>query len=242
MNNAEGKEKNIHKGHRQKVKQRFYDCGMDGMPVHNVLEMLLFFGIPQKDTNPLAHELITKFGSFSGVLEARREDLLTVKGMTDNAACLITMMLPVYKQYKNDLTRKRVVLEEAKDYAEYIGHQFYDATNERVYIICIDSSNRAINYFKVGEGDFSSVKMDKREIVSCVLHSQAKQVVLCHNHPHGILAPSREDVNSTLELYDLLKDLGVRLADHLIFTENDYFAFSKTIKYSAIFYGHGVVG
>ncbi len=240
MDNAGEKDKNIHKGHRQKVKQRFYENGMDGMPVHNVLEMLLFFGIPQRDTNPLAHKLIEKFGSFSAVLEARREDLMAVKGMTESAACLLTMILPLYKQYKNDLQRKRVVLESTEDYVEYIKHQFYDTLNERVYIICLDSNNRAINSFKVGEGDFSSVIMNMREIVSCVLHSQAKKVVLCHNHPHGVTAPSKADADATLQLYNILTGLSVSLIDHIIFTENDYFSFSKSIKYSSIFYGLGI--
>ena len=73
---------NIHKGHREKVKNRYYESGLNSMPDHNILELLLFFGIPQKDTNPIAHELMNKFGSFSGVLEASKADLQSVKGMT----------------------------------------------------------------------------------------------------------------------------------------------------------------
>lgn len=82
------KNDNPHKGHRIKVRNRYYETGFNGMADHNVLEMLLFFGIPFKDTNELAHDLIARFGSFSAVLEADVKDLVSVKGMTENAACL----------------------------------------------------------------------------------------------------------------------------------------------------------
>ena len=104
---AENQDKNIHKGHREKVKQRYYEAGLNSMPDHNILEMLLFFGIPYKDTNEMAHELIARFGSFSGVLEADVKDLVTVKGMTENAAFLITMILPLYKRYMEDISSRK---------------------------------------------------------------------------------------------------------------------------------------
>ena len=99
MPDVKTEKSNIHNGHRKKVKERYYANGLKGMPPHNILEMLLFFGIPYKDTNPIAHDLIDRFGSLSAVLEAKHSDLLSVKGMTENAACLITMILPLYKRY-----------------------------------------------------------------------------------------------------------------------------------------------
>ena len=95
MPDVKTEKSNIHNGHRKKVKERYYANGLKGMPPHNILEMLLFFGIPYKDTNPIAHDLIDRFGSLSAVLEAKHSDLLSVKGMTENAACLITMILPL---------------------------------------------------------------------------------------------------------------------------------------------------
>ena len=105
---ADGKV-NIHKDHRKKVKDRFFECGFTGMPDHNILEAILFLGIPQKDTNPMAHELMDTFGSFSGVLEAKKSDLMKVKGMTENAAFAIMSYLPVNRRYIESLQKKSIL-------------------------------------------------------------------------------------------------------------------------------------
>lgn len=231
--------KNIHKGHRKKVRERYYESGLDGMADHNILEFLLFYGIVQKDTNPIAHELINRFGSFSGVLEAKREDLLEVKGMTESAACLISLLLPVFKRYTKDLNRKRSVLETTEDYVDFLRPHFYDTTNEKAYIICLDSSNKVILGCEISEGDFSNVNMNIREIVSCALRTQAKKLVLCHNHPHGITAPSRADVEATITLQSTLDALKVHLVDHIIITDDSYFSMASKVKYAPIFYGLG---
>ncbi len=231
---------NVHKNHRMKMKTKYYESGFNGMALHNVLEMLLYFGIPQKDTNPMAHELIERFGSFSGVLEAKREQLLTIKGMTDNAACLITMVLPLYKAYIQDLERERKVLSDYKAYAEFFIPKFLDTTNERVYALCLDSKDQVILYRALSEGDFANVNMDLRKLASLVLETQAKKVVICHNHPHGINRPSRADVLVTQNIYNLLEHLKVRLVDHIIIADKTYFAMSRSIDYAFLFYGEKV--
>lgn len=224
--------KNIHKGHRQKIRERYYETGLEGMPDHNILEFILFFGIPQKDTNAMAHELIEKFGSFSGVLEAKRAELLEVKGMTETAACLLTMFLPVYKRYVADLNKKKPVLETRKDYVKYLRHVFLDSPNvERIYMLCLDSNNRLITCRKISEGDFSSALFDVRKIASAVIEVNAKKVVLSHNHPNGKLEPSKNDCEITRDLGNLLRLLKVNFVDHIIMTDTSYFSMSGSAKY-----------
>lgn len=230
---AEDKKVNIHKGHRQKVKERYFETGLAGMPDHNVLEMLLFFGIPQKDTNEMAHELIEKFGSFSAVLEAKKADLMEVKGMTENAACLITLFLPVYKRYTEDLNKKRPIMQSRKDYIKYLKNLYLDSpNNERVYILCFDSNNKLIACRKISEGDYASSLFDIRKISSIVLETNAKKIVLSHNHPNGQLEPSRDDCIITKDLHDLLKFLKVKLVDHVIITDTSYFSMTSSVTYA----------
>ncbi len=224
--------KNIHKGHRQKIRERYYETGLTGMPDHNILEFILFFGVPQKDTNEMAHELIERFGSFSAVLEARRTELLEIKGMTETAACLLTMFLPVYKRYVADLNKKKPVLEQTKDYVKYLRHIYLDNPNiERIYLLCLDSNNRLIACRKISEGDFSSALFDVRKVASIVLEVNAKKVVISHNHPSGRLEPSGNDCSVTLEISNLLSILKVRLADHIIITDTSYFSMVSSGKY-----------
>ncbi len=230
--------KNIHQGHRQKVRDRYYETGLTGMPDHNILEFLLFFGIPQRDTNEMAHELIDRFGSFSGVLEAKKADLLDVKGMTETAACLLTLFLPVYKRYVEDLHKKRPVLSTKKDYIKYLKHLYLDSpNNERIYILCLDSNNRLIACRRVSEGDFSTALFDIRKIASAVLEVNAKKVVLSHNHPNGMIDPSVDDCKVTAELRDLLLLLKVRFIDHVIITDTSYCSMAGSAKYTHLING-----
>lgn len=232
MSDNKDKKKNIHSGHRQKVRERYYENGLAGMPDHNILEFLLFFGIPQKDTNEMAHELIDRFGSFSGVLEAKRSDLLDVKGMTETAACLLSLFLPVYKCYVEDLHKKRPILATKKDYIKYLKHLYLDSpNNEKIYILCLDSNNCLIACRNISEGDFSSSLFDIRKIAAVLLEVNAKKIVLSHNHPNGQLEPSVDDCNITAQLRDLSNLLHVKLLDHVIITDTSYFSMSGSGHY-----------
>lgn len=229
--------KNIHKGHRDKVKKRYYESGLGSMPDHNILELLLFFGIPQKDTNPIAHELISTFGSFSGVLEASKTDLQAVKGMTENAACLLTLMLPVYKRYVNDLNKKKRKFAGTKELADYLRAFYLDTTNERLYAVCFDLQDRMIACRVINDGDIDSSFLDCRRLASIVLEVKAKKVILSHNHPNGTLTPSPEDINSTEVARDLLRHLKVELKDHIIITDKSYFSMVNSPSHTHIIYG-----
>lgn len=235
--NSKVKKDNPHKGHRSKVKKRYFENGLNGMPDHNVLELLLFFGIPYRDTNEMAHELIDKFGSFSGVLEADPKDLMSVKGMTENAACLLNLILPVYKRYSIDQSSKKPYYASSAELAEFIRTLYLDTTDERVYAIFFDSRNRMIGSRIISEGDIDSCRADLRKLASVALEVKANSVIIAHNHPHAITAPSRADIDSTIEIYKLLATLKVRLLNHIIVNEDDYFSMAETPKYSYIFSG-----
>lgn len=227
---------NIHKGHRQKVKERYLEVGLDSMPDHNVLEMLLFFAIPFKDTNETAHLLMEKFGSFSGVLKASVADLKNVKGMTENAACLISMLLPIYKRYTDDLVLKKPQLITTQDIVDFIKPKFIDCSNERAYVLCFDNKHSLICARLLDEGDIASATLNMRSLAATVLETKAKSCVLVHNHPNAIALPSAEDIDATKTASDLLQKLKVRLEDHLIIAENQYCSMINMPKCSHIFY------
>lgn len=230
-------DKNIHKGHREKVKQRYYESGLSSMPDHNVLEMLLFFGIPQRDTNPLAHELISTFGSFSGVLEASYKDLRSVKGMTESAACLLSMILPTYKRYIGDVHKKKKKFDSAKQMADFLRPLYLDTPNERIYAMCFDLHDNFIACRVVSDGDIDSSYLDNRQLASIVLEVKAKKVVLSHNHPNGTLRPSKGDCDVTESAREMLKYLKVQLMDHIIITDESYFSMLKSPHHVHLIYG-----
>ena len=228
---------NIHRNHRQKVRDRFYAGGFEGMAPHNILEMLLFFGIPYKDTNPIAHELINRFGSLSAVLEADRLDLVEIKGMTENAACLISMVLPLYKKYSQDLAKRKPKFKDNKEVADFLRSLYLDNNNvEQVYILCFDANDALISHHKVGEGDISYSNVDMRRLTSAVLKSNAASIILSHNHPHGIAAPSYMDGDVTASIATILNALNVKFSDHIIVTDKDYFSMANSARFVEYFY------
>lgn len=235
---AEKKEKtNIHRNHRQKVREKYYASGFRGMASHNILEMLLFFGIPYKDTNPIAHELIDRFGSLSAVFEANRTDLMQIKGMTENAACLISMILPLYQKYAQELVKRRQSFKDIEEAVAFLRTLYLDNNNiERVFLLCFDANNSLITYRMIGEGDVSSSNFDMRKLASAVLETNAASVVLSHNHPHGIAAPSYADTVATADIASLLNVLNVKFADHIIVTDKSHFSMAGSNKYVQMFY------
>ncbi len=229
---------NPHKGHRQRVLKRYLESGLDSFPDHNILEMLLFFCIPQKDTNIIAHELMEKFGSFSGVLEADFADLKNVKGMTENAASLLTMILPIIKRYQDDKLSEKRVLETTEDIVKYISPKFIDSVNERVFVICFDSKNELICTRLLSEGDISEAQLEFKKLASIVIETKASKVILVHNHPNLIALPSVADVEATKEVFNFLSKLKVMLADHIIVAKNgESCSMLNNPRYTNIFYG-----
>ena len=232
------KKVNIHKDHRKKVKDRFFECGFTGMPDHNILEAILFLGIPQKDTNPIAHELIDTFGSFSAVLEAKKSDLMKVKGMTESAAFAIMSYLPVNRRYIESLQKKKPIFESNDDIVEFLKPLFFEkGTIERVFVLCFDSKNRLIACRNICDGDISSASFDIRELIRIVLEVNAQKVIIAHSHPHGVALPSREDVATTKLVFDMMRCIKVYLEDHFIVTDTGYMSMAKSRHYIHIFHG-----
>ena len=229
------KKENIHKGHRQKIRNQFYEAGLNHMPDHVVLELLLYFGIPYKDTNEIAHELLNKFGSFDGVLRADLNDLRRVKGMTENAACLLKLILPVYNRYHKCLNRDKHVMLTPKEIVEYTRPQYEGTYNEKVFLLCFDSDHCLINTKMIGSGDVSKAVLSLREIATTVLETKTRDVVLVHNHPYSIALPSQEDVDTTIEIKNFLSYLKVRLEDHIVLADPGFCSMASLQKYADIF-------
>ena len=229
-------EKNVHSGHRERVKENFRKNGFDGFSDINVLEMVLYYSVPRKDTNVLAHSLIDEFGSLSGVFDAPYEMLLKVKGITPNTATHLKMMKEVYKRYELDrYNRKKVVLANSEDSGEFCVSLFHGETVEKLYIILLDSSNAVVKYSLVSEGSVSKAEINTRRIIEQVVTSNAVNAIITHNHPMGVAAPSADDINATQVISNALMSINVKLRDHIIVSGRDYTALARSGKFGYLF-------
>lgn len=228
---------NVHEGHRERLRERFLAEGIDNFQDHNVLELLLFYSIPVKDTNEEAHRLIDELGSLSEVFDAPYEELCKVKGIGERTALLIKLMPALFNRYEVDRLNKDVVmLNSAELVAEYTSKYFKGLTTEKLYALYLDPICRMLAFECVGEGNSRMTPINNNKIAEYAYKTHATSVILVHNHPSGVMAPSSMDVNTTIGIADMLERIGLRLDDHIIIGNgSDFFSFRTSKKWKGIF-------
>lgn len=226
--------KNLHQNHRARLRETFKNAGVDAMPDHNLLELLLFYSIPRKDTNELAHRLISTFGSLSRVFDADYEQLLSVEGMGESSALLLSIMPDVFRRYAEGKTKGKINLSEKEAVKDYVEKKFYGCRNEVFYMLCLDALGNLITCSKLAEGNWSKVGIEKRDVLEIALRTNACKVIFAHNHPNGVAAPSHEDLNLTADMASILRNVGIGLADHIIVGDGDFYFLSSNRKFSLL--------
>lgn len=218
----------MHDGHRTRVKQRFLTEGLANFDELHALELLLFYCIPRKDTNPIAHQLMERFGSFCQVLEASVEDLQKVEGVTENAAVFLSLMADTARYYQISKLKSIKSLPTIDACGEYLVPKFVGMKNEVVYILCLDAKCKLLGCKMLGEGSVNSAAVPIRKIVETALQYNATTVILAHNHPAGVAFPSAEDVYATKKVSAALAAVEVQLQDHLIVAEDDFVSLAQS--------------
>ena len=216
-----------HEGHRGRVRDRFRKEGLDGFAEHEVLELLLFYGRARGDTNALAHNLLDAFGSLKGVLEASTEQLMTVRGVGEETATLVSLMLPMFRRYQACVNAARTRIATRKDAEEYCRTLLAGYRSERFYVICVSSANVLLGRRLVAEGSLTEVSAYPRTVVETALNYNAAGVILCHNHPGGSAAPSKADIQVTERLAGVLRALDIVLLDHIIVSGAETFSMAQ---------------
>lgn len=212
----------VHGGHRDRLKKRFIQQGLDGFTDIQVLELLLFYSIPRQDTNPVAHNLLNRFGSLSQVLEADMEELMQVEGVGEHSAVLLHLMNEMGRYYLVDRAQRERILPTIEDCARYLQPYFYGRIRETVFLLCLDAKCKVLSCREVGEGGINSAGISIRKIVETAIREGASTVVLAHNHPSGIALPSPEDIQTTRRIAAALQSVEVALADHIVVADGDY--------------------
>ena len=215
-------ETSIHKGHRERLKNRFLENGLDDFTDIQVLELLLFYAIPRRDTNPIAHGLLNRFGSLAQVLEAPVEELKKVEGIGQEAAVFLHMIPAAGRYYMVDKTVQSKVLRTIEECGEYLMPFFFGRKVETVYLLCLDAKCKVLCCKEIGEGGVNSAGISIRKIVETALAANATSVVLAHNHPSGIAIPSTDDIQTTRQLALALRAVDVHLVDHIVVADDDY--------------------
>lgn len=221
----------IHDGHRQRLLKRFRTEGLDHFEQVQVLELLLFYAIPRKDTNEIAHNLLDRFGSVSRVMDASISELMKVPEVGESAATLLHLAKELGRYYQVDSARKGRVMKDTETCGQYLLPYFFGRQLETVFLLCLNANCNVISCKEVGEGEINSAVISTRRIVEIALAEKASTVVLAHNHPSGVAVPSNEDVVVTRRVAMALAAVEVTLFDHLIVADDDFVSLAQSGLY-----------
>ena len=218
----------IHEGHRERLKERFRKEGLDHFTEIQALELMLFYTIPRRDTNPIAHALLETFGSFSQVVEAPVEELMKVKGVGQSTAQFLAMVPQLGRYYQKNRDSQAKYLYDIDQCARYLLPFFFGRRSETVFLLCLDAKCKMLCCRELGDGDANSAGLSVRKVVETALGVNASSVVLAHNHPSGLAIPSAEDVLTTRQLAMALQAVDVQLVDHIIVADGDYVSMAQS--------------
>lgn len=224
------KKENPHEGHRQRMRDKFLAEGnFDSFPTHNLLEMMLFYSSPRSDTNELAHTLLNQFGSIKDVLDAPYDALMNIKGVGQHTAILIKLVQNLVKNYNYNESANIKYVKTITDAVNYLTPIFCNKSTECVVMLCINHSGKLIKTSFISNGSIDSTQLDLRKLVFEALSCHATRIVLAHNHPGGVCAPSGADIAATKAIAKALGNMKITFVDHIIITDDHrYFSFANT--------------
>ncbi len=205
-----------HSGHRQRMRECFRAQGLEGFAPHEVLELMLFYAIPQRNVNPLAHTLMERYGTLNAVLDASPESLRQVEGVGEYAATLIALFGAVGRRAQRELGGPREAIRTRADAEMHCVRLLAGEKRECFYAVCLNGQMELLGDVLVATGSIADVPAYPRVVADAVLARNAHCVLLCHNHPGGSLLPSQRDIEATAVIEGLLETLEVTLCDHII--------------------------
>lgn len=208
--------KSLHSGHRKRIIKKYMEHGLASFSEHEVLELILFFAIPRKDTNEIAHRIINEFGSLENVLEASPEDFEYIEGVGEYSAALISLFRSVYEYKNTQLYDKRIYFKNVFDIGIFCLNYFSHHNNESAILLAMDADFQLKKLSVISEGTINQTALYPAKVLKIALNVRAPLLVIAHNHPNGTVQPSPNDIRLTNDLYDLLEGARLKLYDHII--------------------------
>ncbi len=217
-----------HSGHRARMREKYLKSGLDVFAPHEILELMLYYAIPYKNTNDIAKNLISRFGSLDSVLDAPVDSLVEA-GLTENQAIYLKLfpdITRIYYRAKYDSDDGPIDFDNLPD---YISRRFIGLTSqERVLLILLDVKGKEVFSGFINEGNFEATRLSVRSIVRLAMNYGAVTAILAHNHPSGVALPSKDDINTTIYLREALSLVDVNLIDHFIVANEECISMAQS--------------
>ena len=218
----------IHEGHRYRLKSRFSARGGDSLNDIDFLELLLFYSIPRRNTNELAHRLLDRYGSLSDVLDAPEGDIEKTEGIGENTVILLKLVREAIRRYVAAPARDIRQITSISDAGRYFVSLLHYEKNEKVLLMCLNNRGSIVSCEELASGTTCTANLNIRKIVDTAVRRRATGVLLAHNHPEGFALPSADDRMFTAELKKALRLMEINFIDHIIVAEGDYVSFAQS--------------
>jgi len=218
---------NANEGHRQRLRQRFLQTGLDGLLDYEIIELLLTLGTPRKDCKQMAKEAIEKFGGLKNTLDASISELQHVKGIGPTNAFGLKLFQAISQRYEKENIQDKILLNSSKAVADYLCKSIGREMKEHFVMLCLDSRNNLIKIDEISVGSLNSSIAHPREIFRGALQNSAAQIIIAHNHPSGDPEPSPDDIALTRRLSEAARIIGIDLLDHIIVTRDSFISLKE---------------
>lgn len=226
MQKSEMPSDNAHQGHRKRLREKFLKSGLAGFHDYEIVELLLSLGTPRKDCKLPAKEVIKKFKTLRGVLEASVEELQQISGIGAHSAFGIKLVQEVAREYLKARILDRPFYKSSQEVFEYLYHAMRGLKKETFKVIYLNSQNQIIDTVDLSEGTVNSSAVSPREVIEAALKHNAASLIFVHNHPSGNPEPSASDKELTRELAYAGRIMQLKVLDHIIIGDNRYFSFA----------------
>ncbi|MFH1288709.1 MAG: DNA repair protein RadC [bacterium] len=213
--------------HRKRIKEKYKISGFDGWLDYEVLEFALSYAIPRRDTKTIAKELLVKFKTLNGVLDADVEELEDLKGISEHTAIFIRFLKDISARYLETGICERDLVSSPQAVYNYLKASLKGAFDEEFKALFLNNRNALLAVETIQKGTVNNSVIYPRKIVERGLYHHASSMIIAHNHPAGTLTPSEDDVRVTKKILDALKLIDVILLDHVIIAGNKYFSFKE---------------
>jgi len=218
----------LKKGHRSRLKKKYFEKGIDILLDYEILELLLSYSIIRKDCKPLAKQLLKKYKKLSNVLNIDTDELLKENGLGKETALFLKFIKDIHKIYLRETKlQKQIYINSSKELFDYLRLDLQNEQEEVFKVVFLNTQNKFIKEEELFRGTIDKNYIYPREIVKKILNYNAKSVIFVHNHPSGIVKPSKADIEITKKMQITLETLDINVLDHIIIGGNDYFSFSE---------------
>jgi len=228
-------------GHRDRLRQKFLDHGLDKLTDEEIIELLITLATPRRDCKQAAREALARFNGLAGVLEASMAELQQVPGIGPKNALGLKLVHEVARKFLRERLVGREFLSSSREVYDYLLHTLRDLKKEVFQVIFLNGRNEVIQAKTLFEGSLTSSAVYPREVIKSALEHHAAALVFAHNHPSGDPTPSSQDFTITRELFLAARLMGIKVLDHLIIGRNRYCSFADQghIRTWEVEYGKG---